>query len=83
MTPTTPTPPATDATAIPTKLDNILSFLTVGAQWAALLPLPGSAAASKIAGSLLKIIQAAVKTHEAVTGQPLDLDKLHELPPLE
>lgn len=77
------TPTNTTGLEIPTKLDQILAFLTVGAQWAALIPLPGTAIASKIAGSLLRIIQAAIQTHEAITGEPLDLSKLHELPPIE
>ncbi len=78
-----PTPPLAQSSSVFSKLDEIISFLEVGASWAALIPLPGSAAASKLAGSLLRIIQAAIRTHEAVTGEPLDLGKLHELPPLE
>lgn len=63
-----------------TKIDDTIDFLEAGAEWAALLPVPGVAAISVISGKLLKLIQVAIKSHQAITGEPLDLSKLTDLP---
>ncbi len=59
----------------------VLAFLEGIASAAATVPgaIGGGAGLADI---LLKIVQASVKAHEAVTKQPLDLTKLHDLPPL-
>lgn len=61
------------------NLDQILSILELVA---ASLPvaLPGSAGIDAVAVVLLKIAQQAVMANEALTGQTLDLTKLHDLP---
>ncbi len=61
-----------------TTLDQILAYISAGVDFAGLIP--GGAAAAGIAAVLLRIAQSAVKAHEQVTGEPLDLNKLHELP---
>ena len=67
-------------------LENILAILQFSAEIGSSLVLPGGAAAvtagSKLATYLLAIAQAAVKAHEAVTGQALDLTKLHDITPV-
>ncbi len=63
-----------------TKLDEVIQFLEFGAEWAKLLPVPGAAAGSAVAAKILKLIETAVRTHEQITGEPLDLTKLHKLP---
>ena len=60
------------------KLDEILASLAAGL--AGLVAVPGIGPAAATAAILLKIAQAAVAAHEKVTGEPLDLNKLHELP---
>lgn len=63
-------------------IEQIITFLEAGAVWAeALLPdgTPPDVIA-RAAGALLRIAKAAVITHEKITGQPLDLNKLRELP---
>jgi len=60
------------------KLDQILAYISAGVDFAGLIP--GGAAIGGIAAVLLRIAQAAVQAHEKVTGEPLDLTKLHEIP---
>ncbi len=60
------------------KLDQVLAYISAGVDFAKLVP--GGAAAAGIAAVLLRIIQSAVAAHEQVTGEPLDLAKLHEIP---
>lgn len=43
---------------------------------------PALASIAGLADYFLKIAQAAVKAHEAVTGKPLDLSLLHDIKPL-
>ena len=43
---------------------------------------PAVPAAALVADKLLHIIQVAVKAHEDVTGEPIDMSKLHEIEPL-
>lgn len=82
--PTDPTPPATPPPLPPkvSTLDKILSDVQVAAQtvetMGVLIPGFGTAAAggAAIADKLLQIILAGIRAHEAITGQPLDLDKL-------
>ncbi len=59
-------------------LDQILAYISAGVDIAG--QIPGGAAASGIAAILLRIASAAVKAHEEVTGEPLDMNRLHELP---
>ena len=44
---------------------------------------PEVAATGELAGKLLRVISAGVKAHEAVTGQPLDMSKLHHIDLIE
>jgi hypothetical protein len=78
MTPTKPADPPAAATL--SKLDEAIAFLEAGAEWAQLLPIPQVASAALISGKILQLIETAVRTHEAVTKEPLDLSKLHQLP---
>lgn len=64
------------------NLDAVIAFIESGATWAGLL-LPGAGPATKATGALIRIILAAKRTHEQITGEPLDLSKLHELPHVE
>ncbi|MES2367486.1 MAG: hypothetical protein V4563_16540 [Pseudomonadota bacterium] len=59
-------------------LDQVLAYISAGVDIAG--QIPGAGAASAIAAIFLRIAQSAVKAHEQVTGEPLDLAKLHELP---
>lgn len=43
---------------------------------------PGVPAAALLADKLVHIIQAAVRAHEAATGQPIDMSLLHRIEPL-
>jgi len=61
--------------------DKILAALEMGAAIASSIPSP-IAGAGKLADYFLKIAQAAVKAHESITGQPLDMTKLHEIEPV-
>lgn len=65
-------------------LDKILADLELAAQVASVvgLPNPAIAGGAKLADYFLKIAQAAVKAHESVTGQPLDLTKLQDITPV-
>lgn len=74
------TPPNPLLKTGPTKLDEAIAFLEAGAGWAQLLPFPGVGAAAVISQKILKLIQVAIATHEQVTGEALDLSKIHELP---
>lgn len=60
-------------------------FETAAALIAGLAPMFGPAglpvaAGAAIAYKLLPALQAGVKAHEAVTGKPIDLSMLHEIP---
>lgn len=79
LTPTT-TPTPAPALATHTKLDDAIAFLEAGAEWAQLLPVPSVAAAAIISAKIMKLIETGVKAHEQITGQPLDLTKLTDLP---
>lgn len=39
-------------------------------------------AGAVLAGKLLAAIQAGVRAHEAITGTPLDMSKLHDIQPV-
>jgi len=64
------------------NLDNILAFLEGGAAVISKLGVPEVSAGAGLADYFLKIAQAAVKAHEATTGKPLDLNKLHNIDPV-
>lgn len=77
----TPAPPA-----LPTsKLDHILGYLegaaAVTAAYGAAAGPQGAAIAgiATLADYFLKIAQASVAAHEAVTGKPLDMSTLHQI----
>ncbi len=72
---TTPTPKP------PSRLDQIISYLDVGVSFFGELQgiVPGAGIAI-LADKFLKIAQKAVRAHESLTGEPLDLERLHELP---
>lgn len=63
------------------KLDVILADAEVALGVIAGLGIlsPGSAAAAALAERVLSVIQQGVEAHEAITGQPLDLTKLHHI----
>lgn len=67
---------------VPTRLDVILDdaslVLTTIAGLGGLIN-PGVAAGGALAGKLLNMISAGIKAHESITGQPLDLSKLHRI----
>lgn len=64
------------------SLDNILAFLEGAAATVSNLGVPTVSAGAGLADYFLKIAQAAVKAHEATTGKPLDLAKLHTIDPV-
>lgn len=72
----------------PTTLDKILNDFEIAATViAGVAPAVGpvGATASIFAGLAAKLIlsiQAGVKAHEAITGQPLNLDNLHSIDPI-
>ena len=43
---------------------------------------PAVPAGAAVLAKLLRVIQAGVAAHEAATGEPLDLSKLHQIEPL-
>lgn len=55
---------------------SILTFLEGAAATVTALGIPTVSAGSALADIFLKIAQAAVNAHVAVTGQPLDLNLL-------
>lgn len=81
-TPATPTPP------VQSTLDKILAdaetALTLTAEFGALVPGFGTAisAGAAIASRILSVIEAGVRAHEGITGQPLDLSTLHHIDPV-
>lgn len=83
MSDPTATNPAPAFTAqAPTRLDVILDDATlVLATITGLGGLinPGVAAGGALAGKLLNLLSAGVRAHESVTGQPLDLNRLHHI----
>lgn len=62
-------------------MDQVLSYMQL------VLGLVGEfgvvSGATGIAGKLLAIAQAAVAAHEGITGQPLDMARLHQITPVE
>lgn len=58
---------------------NILTFLESIAATISITGIPGAAGGAKLADILLKIAQAAIAAHEAVKGQPLDLNQLKDI----
>lgn len=63
------------------KLEQVLAFIEAGTGWAALIPGAGTVAAA--AAALVRIAAAANRAHQSITGEPIDLNKLHELPHVE
>jgi hypothetical protein len=61
-------------------LDYILGFLNSAAQVAEVIP-GAQAPIAAVADKFILIAQAAVKAHEAATGQPLDLALLKPVDP--
>ena len=74
--------PTTDRSRVDAVLDNTALTLATISGLAGLFN-PGVAATGALAGKLLSVISAGVKAHEAVTGQPLDLSKLHHIDLIE
>lgn len=62
-------------------LDEILTAMQFAASIATGLGGPVASGAN-LAAYFLKIAQSAVQAHEAITGQPLDMTKLHEIQPV-
>ena len=71
-----------DRTRVDITLDNAALVLSTITGLAGLFN-PGVAATGALAGKLLSVISAGVKAHEAITGQPLDLTKLHHIDLIE
>ncbi len=61
--------------------EKILAILEGVVAVGASIPSPISGFA-KIGDYLLKIAQSAVQAHLSITGQPMDLTKLHEIQPV-
>lgn len=61
--------------------EQILSYVQMAAGIVGAIPSPISGAAN-LADYFLKIAQAAVLAHETITGQPLDMSKLHQIVPV-
>ena len=72
---TTPIPVPNAGT---TKLDGILTGIEMFAALASSVPSPISPFAH-LADYFLRLAQVAVRTHEAITGQPFDVTKLHQI----
>ena len=62
-------------------LSSIVAYLDGIAKGVAVIP--EATAGAAIADGLLQIIQSALKAHQAVTGQPLDLNLLKPIDPME
>lgn len=67
-----------DRSSVGAALDNIAVILATISGLGGLFN-PGVAATGELAGKLLRVISAGVKAHEAITGQPLDMSKLHHI----
>ena len=64
------------------RLDEILSYLEITGEITASLPTP-LAPEAILAVSIMKIIHAGVRAHEAATGKPFDMAQLHPIAPVE
>lgn len=68
-----------------TKLDQVITdaelAMTILASVGAVIN-PAVPAAAALANRLLSALQAGVKAHEAILGQPLDLSLLHHIDPV-
>lgn len=73
-----PLPALPDRTRVDVALDNATLVLSTITGLAGLFN-PGVAATGVLAGKLLTVISAGIKAHEAITGQLLDLTKLHHI----
>ncbi len=68
-----------------TKIDQILADFQLAAQVIAgigVVANPAVGTGAALAAKLLAALQAGVQAHEAITGTPLDINKLHEIQPL-
>ncbi len=74
MTPTT-------QVIVSSPFERIIAELEMVAAIGAAIPSPISGA-SKLADYLLKIVQATMVAHQSITGQPLDMSKLHQITPV-
>lgn len=61
------------------SLDQIISYLEGVASTVSQLGVPSVSSGAIIADDLLRVIQAAMNAHKAVTGQPLDLNLLQPI----
>lgn len=64
-------------------LEEIVAYLDGAAQTVGSLEVPTISAGAKVADLLIKVIQSAIKAHNAVTGQPLDLNLLQPIDKVE
>lgn len=64
-----------------TFLDKLLQYLQVATEFASALP-GQIGAESAIAAKLVAIASAASAAHKALTGKPIDMAALHDLPPI-
>lgn len=61
------------------KLQQILADLQIAAQTLAGLGIPEASAAAQISVTLLAIAQTAIKAHQDIVGEPLDLNLLQPI----
>lgn len=73
--------PVTPLVVSNSPFERILGAIEMAAAIASSIPSPISGFAH-LADYFLKIAQAAVKAHEQITGQPLDMSKLHQIDPV-
>ena len=64
-------------------LETILADLQLATSAISVVGVPNVSQAAGIAASLLKIAQTAVKAHEDIIGQPLDLSLLKPIDPVD
>jgi hypothetical protein len=58
------------------KLETILAELKLAVDVAADLGIPAAGPAAKISDALFEIAQTAIKAHQDILGQPIDLNLL-------
>lgn len=60
-------------------LEQILADLEIAAQTIAGLGIPAVTTAAGLSDVLIRIAQTAIKAHEDIIGEPIDLDKLQPI----
>lgn len=65
------------------NLQRILEIVSIAANMAKVVGIPGVTLGANIAGDLVAIAQKANQAHVELTGQPIDIDKLQPIAPLD